>query len=97
MSLDKKDLEMMSIAIPVVDYWQMREDSDRLEDAVNRLEKVVEALFELYHSERVKSWEMILRGISEKKERKPGGQMIKSIFRMDTDEDVSLLENEDRP
>lgn len=61
---------MMCISVPVVDYWEMREDLDRLEDSVNRLEKVVEALIELYRIERVKTWEMILHKMLERREKK---------------------------
>jgi hypothetical protein len=70
MALDQKDLQMLSVSIPVVDYWEMKEDIDRLEDAVNRLEKVVEALILLHKEERVKSWEMILREMLKKEEQK---------------------------
>ena len=44
MALDDRDREMMAVSVPTVDYFEMREDLDRLEDAVIRLEKVVEAL-----------------------------------------------------
>jgi hypothetical protein len=72
MSLEKRDIEMLSVSVPVVDYWEMRDDLDRLEDSVNRLERVVEALIELYRTERVKNWEMILKKMLEKEERKKG-------------------------
>ncbi len=64
--IDQRDREMMAVSIPVVDYWEMREDLDRLEDAVLRLEKVVECLIELYQSERVKNWELILQEMLRK-------------------------------
>lgn len=95
MGLDKRDTEMMCIAIPVVDYWQMREDLDRLEDAISRLEKNVEVLAELYLKERVKNWELILKEMLEKEERKK--RMIKPIFKDPRFEEDDLLENEDRP
>ena len=66
MSLDEKDIAMMAVSIPTVDYWEIREDVDRLEDAVNRLEKIVEALLNLYQEERLKTWELILKGMIEK-------------------------------
>ena len=60
--MDKKDLEDVKLARPVsvVDLWDIDNRVDRLEDAVTRLEKVVECLVELYHEERVKSWDLIL-------------------------------------
>lgn len=61
MGLDERDHQMISVSVPVVDYFEMREDLDRLEDAVNRLEKMVEALIQLYHEERVKNWQLILQ------------------------------------
>jgi len=72
MSLDKRDLEMLAVSIPVVDYWEMREELDRLSDAVSRLEKIAELFLLLYKEERVKSWEMILQKMLEKEERKKG-------------------------
>jgi hypothetical protein len=74
--LEKRDAEMMCVSIPVVDYWEMREDLDRLEDMVNRLEKVLEALFLLYKEERVKNWEMILQAmVNEKKGMRDGNRV----------------------
>ncbi len=69
MGIEKKDLEMLALSVPTMDLWELREDLDRLEDAVNRLEKVVESMIELYREERVKSWEMILQGML--KEQRP--------------------------
>jgi len=74
MSLDKRDMQMMAVSVPTVDYFEMREDIDRLEDAVNRLEKVVECLVELYRSERVKNWELILKEMLRKELEKRGDQ-----------------------
>lgn len=70
MSLEKKDLEMISVSIPVVDWWDIREEIDQLNDTVNRLEKIVEALILLHREERVKNWEMILQKMIEKQEKK---------------------------
>jgi hypothetical protein len=72
MGLDQRDKEMMAISVPVVDYFEMREDLDRLEDAVVRLEKVVKCLTELYLKERTKSCELILNKMLEKEEQKKG-------------------------
>jgi len=72
MSLDRRDLEMLTVSIPVVDYWEMREELDRLNDSVDRLERITEALIELYRVERVKNWEMILQEMLEKEETKKG-------------------------
>ncbi len=65
--IDHRDKEMMCIASPLVDYWEMREDLDRLEGAVIRLERIVQALIELYRVERVKNWEMILQAMLNQK------------------------------
>jgi len=72
MAFDQRDKEMMTVSVPTLDYWEMRDDLDRLQDAVNRLEKIVEALVELYRSERVKDWEMILQGMLKEQDRKKG-------------------------
>lgn len=79
MSLDKRDLEMLAVSIPVVDYWEMREELDRLNDSVDRLERITEALIELYRVERVKNWEMILQKMLVKQEKK--GNRSESTFR----------------
>jgi hypothetical protein len=72
MGLDQRDKEMMAVSVPTVDYFEMREDLDRLEDTVNRLEKVVECLIELHRSERVKNWTFILEEMMKKQDRKKG-------------------------
>jgi hypothetical protein len=70
MSLDKKDIEMMAVSIPVVDWWDIREEIDQLNDTVNRLKKIVEALILLHREERVKTWEMILQKMMEQEQKK---------------------------
>jgi pyruvate-formate lyase-activating enzyme len=70
MSLEKKDLEMMSVSIPVVDWWDIQEDIERLTEVVQRLEKVLDYFIAIYHEERVKNWEMILQKMIEKQEKK---------------------------
>ncbi len=70
MGLDKKDIEMLSIAVPVVDYWQMKEELDRLSESVTRLEEIVKCLITLYREERVKTWELILWEMANAKDKK---------------------------
>jgi hypothetical protein len=70
MSLDKKDLEMMAVSVPTTDFWELREEIDRLADMVERLETIVKALVTLYHEERVKNWELILKEMLRREERK---------------------------
>ncbi len=70
MALNKKDFEMMAVSIPMIDWFDIRDRIDRLNDDVNRLEKTVEALVEMYQKERVKSWEIILIKMIERKDRK---------------------------
>lgn len=67
--MDQRDKEMMALSVPVVDYWEMREDLDRLDDAVLRLEKVVECLIELYRTERVKNWELVLQKMLDQRKK----------------------------
>ncbi len=82
MSLDRKDLEMLSVSIPTVDWWDIRQEIDRLSDSVKRLEGTVEALAELYKQERVKTWEAILTKLMERQDRKAkGNQRNESDFR----------------
>lgn len=91
MGLDKKDIQMMAVSIPTVDYWDMKEELDKLSDCVNRLEKVVEILVALYHEERVKNWELILQEMLKREEGKKR-RMIKPMFRTDFESDEALLE-----
>ena len=74
MALDKQDIETVKLSRPVaiVDLWALDDRVARLEDAVNRLEKVVEALIEVYRTERVKNWELILGEMLKKEEQKKG-------------------------
>jgi len=76
MGLDKRDMEMMAVSIPTVDYFEIKEEIDRLTDSVNRLEKIVECLAELYLKERVKNWEMILQAMLRKEEQKKGNANV---------------------
>ena len=73
MALDKKDFEMMAVSIPTADWFDVKDQIDRLSDAVLRLEKIVEALVEMYQKERVKSWEIILNKMIEREDRKAKG------------------------
>jgi len=72
MGLEKKDIEMMTISVPTVDYWEMRDDLDQLKDAINRLERTIEALAEIYRTERVKNWSGILDEMLRQRELKKG-------------------------
>ncbi len=72
MELDKQDMEMLTIAVPLVDYWEMKEEIDRLSGAVERFEKILECFIALYREERVKTWEMILHAMLKEQERKKG-------------------------
>lgn len=74
MTLREEDLEDVRQARPValLDLWGIDDRLDRMEDAVNRLEKIVEALVELYRSERVKNWELILQGMLKEQDKKKG-------------------------
>ena len=47
---------------------------DRLEDSVSRIEKVLEGFIELYNTERVKNWELILKELVERKTAKYGNR-----------------------
>jgi len=47
---------------------------DRLEDSVSRIEKVLEGVIELYNTERVKNWELILKELVERKTAKYGNR-----------------------
>lgn len=75
MALNEKDLGDVKLSRPVavVDVWDIDDRIDRLQDAVIRLERTVEALIELYRSERVKGWEMILQEMLKKQEQKTRG------------------------
>ena len=68
--IDDRDKEMLCLSIPMVDYWEMKEELDRLSDCVERMEKILEAFIILYQEERVKNWELILREMLEAKELK---------------------------
>ncbi len=72
MGLDKKDFEMMAVSIPTVDWFDVREEIEKLSDTVNRLEAILTAFVELYRQERVKTWEMVLNKILEREDKKRG-------------------------
>ena len=74
MSLTDQDFQDIRLSRPVsvTDLWDIDNRVDRLEDAVNRLEKVVEALILLYQEERIKNWELILQEMLKQSELKKG-------------------------
>ena len=69
-ALDKKDFEMMAASIPTVDWWDIRDELDRLSENVNRLETILKAILELYNRERVKTWELVITRILEREDKK---------------------------
>ena len=77
MGLDKKDSEMLAASIPTVDWWDIREEIERLIDTVNRLETVLAGFAELYNRERVKTWEMVLNKILEREDKKEAERKAK--------------------
>lgn len=72
MGLDKKDLQMMSVLIPVVDWWDIQEEIDRLEDIADRLERIAEVFLALYKEERTKNWEIVLQTMMKKHQNGKG-------------------------
>jgi hypothetical protein len=78
MGLDKKDIEMMTMSIPTVDYWEMKEELDRLSDCVERLERCIRALALLHKEERVRDWELILKEMLKQGEDK--ARKMKPVF-----------------
>jgi uncharacterized protein Yka (UPF0111/DUF47 family) len=70
--LDKKDLQMMSVLIPVVDWWDIQEEIDRLEDIADRLERIAEVFLALYKEERTKNWEIVLQTMMKKHQNGKG-------------------------
>ena len=74
--MDKKDFDDVKLARPValVDLWDIDDRINRLQDMTERLEKVTEILLQLYREERVKNWELILRELMGKRDRKNEGR-----------------------
>ena len=70
MIFDDKNLELLSVSIPVTDWYDARDEIDSLRESVDRLQKVVEALAELYRTERVKTWELVLNKMLEREDKK---------------------------
>ena len=70
MVFDDKNLELLSVSIPVTDWYDARDEIDNLRESVDRLQKVVEALAELYRTERVKTWELVLNKMLEREDKK---------------------------
>ena len=70
MGLDKKEFEMLAVSIPTLDWLDVREEIERLSDAVNRLETILAGFAELYNRERVKSWELLITKLLEREDKK---------------------------
>ena len=74
MIFDDRNLEVLSVSIPVTDWYDARDEIDSLRESVERLQKVVEALAELYRTERVKTWEMVLTKMLEREDKRRKGK-----------------------
>ena len=59
-------------SVAVVDLWDIDDRINRLEAIAEHLEEVVGCLVELYRSERVKNWELILQEMLKKELYKKG-------------------------
>jgi hypothetical protein len=80
--IESKDLEDVRLSRPVsvTDLWDIDDRIDRLQDVAIRLERVVEALIELYRSERIKNWELILKQMLKAEEEKQRGHNDSRTF-----------------
>ena len=74
MIFDDRNLEVLSVSIPVTDWYDARDEIDSLRESVERLQKIVEALAELYRTERVKTWEMVLTKMLEREDKRRKGK-----------------------
>jgi len=72
MSLTDQDFQDIRLSRPVsvTDLWDIDDRIDRLEGIAERLERAVVAFGELYRSERIKNWELILREMLEQRGQK---------------------------
>jgi len=70
--MDKNDLSKLHAAIPVIGFFEMRADVEQLTSTVERLEKVVDTLVNLYREERVKTWELVLNEMAKDLDQKRG-------------------------
>lgn len=68
MEPDSKDIEDVRLARPVsvADLWDIDDRVEKIEIITERLEKIVRTLVTLYHEERVKNWELILKAMMNK-------------------------------
>lgn len=74
MSLTDSDFQDIRLSRPVsvTDLWDIDDRIDRLEAITGRLERAVVAFGELYRTERIKNWELILREMLKREEEKRG-------------------------
>jgi hypothetical protein len=85
MELNKEDIEDVRLSRPVavLDLWDIDDRISHLEEIIERLEEVVEVLVVLYHEERVKNWELILKEMLDRKGiKKEGKTFIRPVFKI---------------
>lgn len=85
MELNETDIQDVKLAKPVavVDLWDIDDRISHLEEITERLEKTVEVLVALYHEERVKNWELILKEMLDRKGiKKEGKTFIRPVFKI---------------
>ena len=70
MSNDEKDVKLAR-PIAIVDLWDIDDRITRLDDCVERLERIIQTIIEYAHGERVKEFEKILKEEVEKIKSNP--------------------------
>ncbi len=68
MSINQDDIQDIKLArsVAVVDLWDIDDRINRLENCIERSERIVQILIEHAHDERVKDFERILKEELEK-------------------------------
>lgn len=75
--IEMNDDFKLAKSVAVVDLWDIDDRINRLEAIAERLEEVVGCLVELYRSERVKNWELILQEMLKKEAQKKGNGNVR--------------------
>jgi hypothetical protein len=70
--IEEKDIRDVRLSRPVavVDLWDIDDRVEKLEKLVETLQKAILALEALYREERLRNWELILREMIKREEKK---------------------------
>jgi hypothetical protein len=93
--MNNMDFQDVKLARPIaiVDLWDVDGRVNRLDNCIDRLERITQILIEYSHDERVRDFERILKEAMDREDAKKEGKVfVKPIFNMDALDELDSFE-----